>query len=787
MPNDDVLALVDEGGRVVEWTRPAEELFGWSAEQAVGRSVTALLREPATDGEQRRERLPDTSAIQVKPMLHGTSVLWQVRAAEGTAPGRNTPEHKVSGWDVPGQVLSILEAVFAHSPVGLLVLDDRLRVVRTSSAAGGLCDTSAGQAGHLAGRHFTEACAFEDAQEEAVVARRVLGSGKPEVNRTVRVLRAPGGPRSRTASVSYFRLADSHGDAIGVVVAYMVDVSERENAQHRLALLEAVRTRVGHRLNVMHVCQELVEAVMPAFADVADVEVIEDVVRGEDPPPSPVQPDLPLRRAAFRGDIGSHPAAVVRPLPAGTPFSHVLSDLRPRLIPLEKNSSWQAADPERADIIERSGAHSLIVAPLAMHGQTLGVVSFYRGRQQDPFEQDDITVACAVCAHAALCINNARLFMREWMIASTVQRRLLPQHPAAQATVEIAPLHHADPQGGSAWFDTIALPGARTALIVGNVAGQGIAAAVTMGLLRTALHTLAALDLEPDELLARLSDTAARLVAARASLPPTDPLNREPLTAGCIIAIYDPVDLTCTIARSGLPEPIVILPDGTPADLSVPPGPPLAEADNAPFPATTVSISEGTTLAMGTATLADQLLAPSGPLRPLLHRTPATPLPHIRDTLADALTHNHPTGETLLLLARTKALPADQVLTCDLPADPEAAPIARAATRRQLDAWKVDGETAFTTELIVSEFVGNAVRYGTPPLRLRLLHHQKLTCEVTDTAASAPQVKHARTIDETGRGLHIVATLADQWGTRYQPQRKTVWAEQPTGASAAPP
>ncbi|MEV7993930.1 SpoIIE family protein phosphatase [Streptomyces sp. NPDC086077] len=786
MPNDEVLALVDEDGRVVEWRRPAEELFGWSVDQAVGRSVTALLREPTTDGEQRREGLPDTSAIQVKPVLHGTSVLWQVRVARDTAPGQNTPEHEASGREVPGQDLAILEAVFAHSPVGLLVLDDQLRVVRTSSAVGWLRDTSAGHAGHLPGRHFTEACAFEDAEQEAVVARRVLNSGKPEVNRTVRVLRAPGEPRSRTASVSYFRLADSRGDAIGVV-AYTVDITERENAQRRLALLEAVRTRVGHRLNVMHVCQELVEAVVPAFADVADVEVIEDVIRGEDPPPAPVQPDLPLRRAAFRGDIGSHPTAVVRPLPAGTPFSHVLSDLRPRLVPLEKNSSWQAADPERADIIERSGAHSLIVAPLAMHGQTLGVVSLYRGRQQDPFEQDDITVAYAVCAHAALCINNARLFMREWMIASTVQRRLLPQQPTAQATVEIASVHHADPKGGSTWFDTIALPSARTALIVGNVAGQGIAAAVTMGLLRTALHTLAALDLEPDELLARLSDTTARLVAARAALPPSDPLHGEPLVAGCIIALHDPVELTCTIARSGLPEPVVIFPDGTPADLSVPPGPPLAEADNAPFPATTVSIPEGTTLAIGTATLTDQLLAPSGSLRPLLHRTSATPLPHIRDTLADALTHHHPTGETLLLLARPRALPANQVLTCDLPAGPEAAPIARAATRRQLDAWKVDEETAFITELIVSEFVSNAVRYGTPPLRLRLLHQQKLTCEVTDTAASAPQVKHARTIDETGRGLHIVATLADQWGTRYQPHRKTVWAEQPTGASAASP
>ena len=134
-----------------------------------------------------------------------------------------------------------------------------------------------------------------------------------------------------------------------------------------------------------------------------------------------------------------------------------------------------------------------------------------------------------------------------------------------------------------------------------------------------------------------------------------------------------------------------------------------------------------------------------------------------------------------MLLARTKALPRDRVLTLDLPPDSEAAPIAREATRRQLDAWGAGEETAFTTELIVSELVGNAVRHGEPPLRLRLILGQMLTCEVSDAASSAPHVQHARTVDETGRGLFILASLADQWGARYHAQGKTVWAELPAG------
>jgi PAS domain S-box-containing protein len=764
MPSDDVLVLIDESGRVVQWGRPAAKLFGWPAEKAVGQCVTTLMHKvAAADDEWRRERLSDAAGVLVKPVLRGTSVVWQVLAARDA----------LSGQDV-----AILKAMFTHSPVGLHVLDNRLHVVRMNTASRGLRDTPVE---HLLGKHFTEAYELEYPGEEAAVAQQVLDSGKPVLNRLVRGFEAPGQPKRRIYSVSYFRLEDSNGDVLGLV-ASAVDVTERERARSRLALLDEVRTRVGHQMNVGAVCRELVEAVVPAFASIAAVEVIEDVVRGEDPPTVPAHPDVPLRRAAFQGPIPAYPIGDVHPIAAGTPFSGVLRDLRPRLVSIGEDSSWLACDPPRAEAIKRTGAHSLIVAPLALRGHALGVVSLYRSQQEDPFEEDDVAVAAAMCGHAALCIENARQYMREWVIASTVQRRLLPQQPACQTTVELSQLHLPGQEGGGAWFDAIALPGARTALIVGDVAGRGIIAAITVGLVRTAIHTLAALDLQPDEMLARLSDTAARLAAAHATLPPLDPLPRQPLTTSCAIAIYDPVDLTCSIARAGLPEPVAVFPDGMSASLPVPPGPPLTGTGNAPFPAATVNLPEGSTLAMATAALADEVLAPSGPLRSLLDSASARPLPDLRGNIAYALTDSHRTGETVMLLARTKALATDRVLTRSLPADPKAAPIARAATRRQLEVWGVDDETAFTTELIVSELVGNAVRYGAPPLRLRLIWERKLTSEVSDAAASAPHVKHARTIDETGRGLFIIASLADQWGTRYEGQGKTVWAEQPTAA-----
>jgi anti-sigma regulatory factor (Ser/Thr protein kinase) len=80
--------------------------------------------------------------------------------------------------------------------------------------------------------------------------------------------------------------------------------------------------------------------------------------------------------------------------------------------------------------------------------------------------------------------------------------------------------------------------------------------------------------------------------------------------------------------------------------------------------------------------------------------------------------------------------------------------------------------------MIVSELVTNAVRYGTPPLRLQLIKDCTLTCEVHDGNPLAPRMRHAKTIDEGGRGLFIITQLARNWGVRFSLDGKTVWAEQ---------
>jgi anti-sigma regulatory factor (Ser/Thr protein kinase) len=136
-------------------------------------------------------------------------------------------------------------------------------------------------------------------------------------------------------------------------------------------------------------------------------------------------------------------------------------------------------------------------------------------------------------------------------------------------------------------------------------------------------------------------------------------------------------------------------------------------------------------------------------------------------------------------VARTRTLGPDQVATWDLPADPAVVARARELACAQLSAWHLADDLAFTTELVVSELVTNAIRYGGPPVRLRLIRDSSLICEVSDASSAAPHLRRARAFDEGGRGLMIVAQLTERWGSRHTGAGKTIWAEQPLPASQA--
>jgi anti-sigma regulatory factor (Ser/Thr protein kinase) len=224
----------------------------------------------------------------------------------------------------------------------------------------------------------------------------------------------------------------------------------------------------------------------------------------------------------------------------------------------------------------------------------------------------------------------------------------------------------------------------------------------------------------------------------------------------------------------------VVTPEGAVRFLDVPAGPPLG-LGGLPFEAVETELPEGSLLALYT----DGLLAVrEHDIDEALDRMfaalarPAGTLDAVCDRVLTALLTRRPEDDVALLVARTRALHADRVAAWDLVLDPAVVAEARRHAARQLTAWGLD-DAAFLTELMVSELVTNALRYGRPPVQLRLIHQDStLICEVYDSSSTTPHMRRARTFDEGGRGLLLVAQLAQRWGTRHDRIGKTVWAEQ---------
>ncbi|NUR00064.1 MAG: SpoIIE family protein phosphatase [Streptomyces sp.] len=357
--------------------------------------------------------------------------------------------------------------------------------------------------------------------------------------------------------------------------------------------------------------------------------------------------------------------------------------------------------------------------------------------------------------------------------AVTLQRSLLPHGLPEQNALDVAYRYLPAQAGvGGDWFDVIPLSGGRVALVVGDIVGHGMHAAATMGRLRTAVHNFSMLDLPPDELLAHLDELVARIDKEEGTASPT-------AGATCLYAIYDPVSRRCELARAGHLPPAVVLPDGTVEYLEVPPGPPLG-VGGLPFEAVRRPLPEGSRLVLYTDGLVEDrrrdidvgldLLAGAlaGP-----DRTPE----ELCDAVLATLMPTHQRDDIALLIARTRALPEDRIARWDVPHDPAAVAQVRDAATSRLTDWGLD-DLAFTTELVLSELITNAIRYTPGPVRVTLLLDRTLICEVADSSSTSPHLRYAATTDEGGRGLFLVAQLSTHWGTRYTPDGKIIWVEQ---------
>ncbi|MFE3825612.1 SpoIIE family protein phosphatase [Streptomyces sp. NPDC059092] len=782
-------ATVDERGVLTSWSEGAERLLGYAESETVGRGAGMLLADGLPEEGLPAGLLPDGGA----PRWNGTvtlrhrdgrpldvRVLAHRQDPTDRSPGGWLLVSAVSGTEAVAEDVELSRWAFDQCPCAVAVYDTRLRLRRVNEAMSGVIGLPEDE---VRGLRLSEIGGKPQSGELEDQMREVLTTGTAIDARTY--MRTGGEAEEHSWSARLAPLCDEEGRVRGVCLAAH-DVTEEVLARQRLLLLNSASVRIGTTLDVNRTAWELADVCVPHLADFVSVDLLEHLDTGAEPPPGPVTGPVPLRRVAHRSRTDKGPSAPwvkvgdVQVYPDFTPLAASLASGRPVLNVMTDPTMrrWAGQIPERAAYAREHGFHWVMAVPVLARGTTLGVVVFSRFVGAAPFAPDDVLLAEEITARAAVCIDNARRFTREQNTSLALQRSLLPHHLPRANAVEIASRYlpaSPHPGVGGDWFDVIPLSGARVALVVGDVVGHGIQASATMGRLRTAVRTLADVDLPPDELLTHLDDLVIRL---------SDDAGAEQTSgevgATCLYAVYDPISRRCTLAGAGHPPPVVVTPDGLAYPVELPVGPPLG-VGGLPFESVDFELPEGTVLALYTDGLMGSGDRDADEGRRLLAEIlarPAVSLEAACGTVLSALLPDRGAPDDVaLLLARTKVLDTAHVATWDVPADPAEVAKTRGYVTKQLRDWRLEDAT-FATELITSELVTNAIRHAAPPIQLRLIHDLSLICEVSDSSTTVPHLRRARAFDEGGRGLLLVAQLTQRWGSRHNPTGKTIWAEQ---------
>lgn len=554
--------------------------------------------------------------------------------------------------------------------------------------------------------------------------------------------------------------------------------------RERLEFLNEVSGKIGTSLDLSRTIVEVSRAVVPRFTDVAGTYLREQVVAGEGFPDGVPDTTTMWHRVALEhtdepgrwDDVV--PVGEAMPFPANTPFFQCMTTGEPVLVPRisEQMGHAIASQFEKRDIRPLITGRSMLVVPLKARNVVLGFMILLRHPERALFNDMDRVTGAELAARAGLVLDNARMYTYQESVAETLQDSMLPHIPPRMAGCDIATRYLPGTllgRVGGDWFDSVKLPGARTALVVGDVMGHGLHSAAMMGQLRTAVQTMAALDLPPAQLLRNLDDLAQRL--------------GDTYLATCLYAVYDPIEGELHLANAGhIPPVLVRAADGRSELLELPTGAPIG-VGGVPFEAVRVRVEPGDRLVMCTDGLVEVRGEDIGVGLATLCESAAHPAASMDDAcdtiiraLAVTFSEAGPGGrkdDVALLMARLGGIEPDDVAEWRFPLDPAEVGRARAVVREQLHDWGL-AKQADAAELMVSELVTNAVRHSRRrPVALRLVRGDTLLCEVEDDDHELPTLLSAGPDDESGRGLRVVSTLAREWGTSRTGAGKSVWFE----------
>ncbi|HXW51598.1 MAG TPA: SpoIIE family protein phosphatase [Candidatus Acidoferrales bacterium] len=524
-----------------------------------------------------------------------------------------------------------------------------------------------------------------------------------------------------------------------------LDLTERSKAREQLHFLVDAGRTLSLSLDPTAVLERIAHLVVPRMADWCAIEVVgsegqlqSTVIQHRNP--EKIEIVRELRGYETSGERGS--VRVVR-----TGKSELYETITDEML--------EAAGGDQGErylaLLRQLGMRSAMIVPLQAREKILGTVTFVQSESDRSFQSDDVRFAEMLAARTALAFDNARSYAREQRVADTFQRASLPTSLPRIPGIRLRATYLSganESEVGGDWYDAFLLPNGELGISIGDVAGKGLRAAVSMVSARQALRGAALEGLSPGLVLNRVNQ---RLAYEGGGM----------VTA--LFGIVDPITLRFRFASAGHPPPLLAHDDGSVERLAAR-GLPLGLFGDQQYEESTSALQPGSMLVLYTDGLIefDRNVIEG---ERILHRAVASELasqsPNSADAIARRVILDAPKDDVAILTASIAPDPME-ALDLVVTANPSSARVIRQALRRF--ALGVGLDETQTTELLVScgEAISNVIEhaYGIkdgPVIVRAVRENDGIAVSVIDHGSWRPPRE-----DGGGRGLLLMRALADR-------------------------
>ena len=399
---------------------------------------------------------------------------------------------------------------------------------------------------------------------------------------------------------------------------------------------------------------------------------------------------------------------------------------------------------------------AVIIIPLRARGRTLGTLTLRTAADADWRPAIGPELAREIAARFSIALDNALLYEREREVSHSLQLGLLggaiPSFDGVVVAAAYRPGTAALEVGGD-WYDAFRLPSGALGLVVGDVVGHGLEAAVAMGQLRGALSALAQTG-APARILELLDSFVENVPAAA--------------TATIAYVELDPATGRIRYACAGHPPPLVVSPDGRTRYLwdgrSAPLGSTLGDGREEAVDV----LDDGETLVLYTDGLVERRGASfdHGLAKLAAAAKGNTPgATTLADDLCEALLDGQSQDDDVCVLTLHR-LPTVSMYRHAFPADPAELAGLRESLRMWLGEVGIGEEAERSTVLAVSEAAATAIAHcydsdgaGIVTVVARLNGDERLDITVRDEGAW----RDAASDVDRGRGLLIMQAIVDEF------------------------